>query len=57
MYANGAYNHMPMVPIITCIMKCHEAMYTQYCLVHQTQMTANMQYISIRQTYRSLNMQ
>ena len=43
MYANTAHNHM-------YIMKCHEAMYTQYRCVRQTKMSANVHYI---QTYRS----
>ena len=38
-----------------CIMKHHEAMYTQYCPVHQAKMSANVQYIPIRQTYCSPN--
>ena len=36
--------------MITCIMKHHEAMYTEYCPVRQ-----NVHYIPIRQTYCSPN--
>ena len=36
-------------------MKCHEAMYTQYCPVRETKMPANVHYVPIRQTYCSPN--
>ena len=41
----------PPLLIITCIVKCHEAMYTQYCLVRRTKMIPNVHYTLIHQTY------
>ena len=41
--------------IITYIVKYLKAMYTQYCPDHLTKMSANVQYIPIRQTYCSPN--
>ena len=37
------------------IMKCHEAMYTQYSPVCETKMPVNVHYVPIRQTYCSPN--
>ena len=41
--------------IITCITKCHEAMYILYRPVRQTKTPANVHYIPVHPTYSSPN--